>query len=229
MALASKISIQYAGHDTATRPGAATVVAAYNASLGELVTCSTAGGAFTVTLPTVADGQRGIVAIRLQAGTAPVTVDGYGAETVDGAASSSVAVQGETRVFVANGSGAWSTQAGGGTLLGLRQIVENAAVNTVADAGAATTIPEPSVYALNDLTLTEDCTLTFPGATQGKTLRFVTRQGGVGGWGLTYPAGTIAVGGAAQPTAAAGSIDYFEAFSVVEDVWMVQVAGAAYA
>jgi hypothetical protein len=119
--------------------------------------------------------------------------------------------------------------AAGGSIHGLSQVIESGLVNTVAAAGAAEAIPEPYEYKWNDITLTADCTLTFPGATQGKHLRFVVRQGGVGGWVITWPLGAIVTGGALVPTAAAGAVDYFEAVSVAEDEWLVFRSGAAFA
>lgn len=226
--LVHAISLQYAGHDTAMRP-TATKTAAYTAVMGDLVICDTSGGAITIALPDVSDGQRGVVAVRLAAGTAVVTVDPYSSQTIDGAATGQVAVPGETREYVADGSGHWFTAAGGGTLLGLRQVAETLTVNTVAASGAAQTIPEPSVYGLNDITLSADCTFTFPAATVGKRLRIVVRQNGTGNWDITWPAGTKTAPAALQPTQTAGAIDYFSAVSVVEDEWLVYREGAVFA
>jgi len=220
-----EISIQYAGHDTAPR-ATATKTGAYDAALGDNVICDTTGGAFTVTLPDVSNGQHGLVAVRLHAGTAAVTVDGYGAQVVDGAAGASVEVLGETRLFASNGAGAWHACAAGGSASGINYASATKGINTVAVSGAAQTIPEPGTAFYNDITLTADCTLTLPATTAGKKIVFVFRQGGVGGWVLTWPANTILPGGGVVPTAAAGAIDVFEAISVVEDVWMVYRPGA---
>ena len=101
--------------------------------------------------------------------------------------------------------------------------------DTVAVSGAAQTIPEPGTAFYNDITLTADCTLTLPATTAGKMIMFVFRQDGTGSWEVTWPANTIVPGGTLQPTAAASSVDVFVALSVVEDVWMVYRAGAAFA
>lgn len=103
-------------------------------------------------------------------------------------------------------------------------------VNTVAASGVALTVPEPSLYEYSDITLTDNCVLTFPAASQGKTLKMVFRQDGVGAHAVTWPAGTLFPGGTdVVITAAASAIDYVEAFCVAEDVWMVTRVGAAYA
>lgn len=218
--------IYHAGEDAAL-VATATKTAAYSAAYGDLVPVNTAGGSVTVTLP--AADMRGMVGVQLLSGTAQVTVDGYGSETVDGAASAAVSIPGEVRVFVSDGSGAWHTCAGGPTLAGLRIAAETGTVNTVAASGAAQTIPEPSTYTYNDVTLTADCTLTFPAATLGKKLRMVFRQDGTGGWDLTWPAGSKTVGGTLQVSQAAGAIDVIEAISVVEDEWLIYRVGAALA
>lgn len=217
-----------AGTDVAPRT-TGTKTAAYTAEFGDVVVCDTSGGSFTVTLPPA--DRYGQVAVRLQAGTAMVTVDGYSTQTIDGSTTTTLAVQGETRVFASQGDGTWVTVAAGGSLAGLDLLYQRAAgdVNTVAASGAAQTIPEPSEYTYSDITLTADCTLTFPGATLGKKLVFVVRQDGTGGWDIVWPTGTIVPGGTLAVTQAASSVDAFEAVSVVEDEWLVYRVGAAFA
>lgn len=71
-------------------------------------------------------------------------------------------------------------------------------VNTVADAGATETL-NLGAGNVHDVTLTEDCTLTFAGATNGVACSFtlVLRQDGTGGWTTTWPGSVVWAGGAA--------------------------------
>lgn len=222
-ALVHAISLQHAGNDTALKPTAAKT-AAYSAAMGDLVRVDTSGGAVTVTLPTIADGQRGLVGVRLSAGSTAITVDGYSAETIDGAATATVTTASGVKVFVADGNGAWYTMAGGVGALG-----GSGTVNTVAASGATQTIPEPSVNLYNDITLTANCTLTLPATTKGKELTIVFRQDGTGGRTVTWPAGTKFPGGSLTITATASAVDLVKVISVVEGTWIAYRVGAAVA
>ena len=221
------VNRHYFGHagEDAALVNTGTKIAAYNAQFGDLVPVNTTAGAVTVTLP---EGVMiGEVAIRLQAGGNNLVIEGYGADTVDGAANVTLTQVGEGRYMVCDGAGAWTTLPGGPSVSGLAPVVMT--VNTVAAAGATETIPEPAVAGLNDITLTADCTFTFPAASKGKILRMVVRQDGTGGWDWIWPANTIVPGGALVVTQAANAIDYIEAVCVVEDVWMIYRPGAAFA
>lgn len=203
-------------------PVVAAKTAAYTAVPNDLVICNASGGTFTVTLPTAV--VVGTVVVAVTAGS-KVTVARAGTDTIDGATSLVVSA-GEIVTLVSDGGTAWYTANRASGKGG--PSVE--AVNTVADSGAAQTIPEPGLYGLNDITLTANCTLTFPADSAGKTLRMVIRQDGTGSRTITWPANTIFPGGTdVVPTAAAASIDLIEAVCVAEDVWMVTRIGAAYA
>lgn len=217
-----------AGED-ATPRATAVKTAAYDAQYGDIVVVDTTGGAITVTLP---NGVKvGLVSVQLRAGGSAVTIDGYGAQTVDGAANIQLTVVGQTVLLACDGLGAWTSAAGGSPMASLdttyQRVVNN--VNTVSTSGAAQTIPEPSAYGLNDITLTANCTFTLPATTKGKILRFIIRQNGTGGYNVTWPAGTKFPGGSLTITAGANSIDYVEAVSVVAGVWDVWREGAAFA
>lgn len=84
-------------------------------------------------------------------------------------------------------------------------------VNTVAASGAAQTIPDPSVVGnatINRLTLTANCTLTFPTATTS-SFTLVLVQDGTGSRTVTWPANTKWVGGTAPTlSTGAGKIDW---------------------
>jgi hypothetical protein len=190
---------------------------------GDLIVADSTAGTFAVTLPSAAIV--GTVDVVVTAGVG-VTVARVGSDTIDGATSISVA-PGNSVTLVSDGATAWLTVSRGAGLGGVA--VER--VNTVAASGAAQTIPEPGLYGFNDITLTAaTVALTFPAASAGKTLKMVIRQDATGGRAVTWPAGSLFPGGTdVVITAAASSIDYVEAFCVVEDVWMITRVGAAYA
>lgn len=60
-------------------------------------------------------------------------------------------------------------------------------VNTIADAGATETIPAPTAAGISYLTLTANCTLTFPTAVAGQSFTLVLKQGGSGSYAITWP------------------------------------------
>jgi hypothetical protein len=72
----------------------------------ELIMVDGTGGAFTITLPPAADGNRLYRFKRTDAGVSEVTIDADGAETIDGVASQTLASQYDTLTIVSN-SGAW--------------------------------------------------------------------------------------------------------------------------
>lgn len=72
-------------------------------------------------------------------------------------------------------------------------------VNTQADAGSSYTLPAPTTAGIHDLTLTENCELTFPAATAGQSFTLILRQGGSGSYTITWP-GTVKWAGGTEPT-----------------------------
>jgi hypothetical protein len=74
--------------------------------LDSLILCNATGGAFTVTLPAVAgvSGKKLTIKKTDASGNA-VTVDGNGAETIDGAATASLASQYKYISVISNGVG----------------------------------------------------------------------------------------------------------------------------
>lgn len=231
MALSSPMYLGTHGIDASFRnPG--TKVAAYTAVFGEVVPVNTTGGAITITLPPA--DRRGEIAVRLQAGAYPITVDADGSETIDGSANTTITMIGEARIFVSQGDGTWVTVAGNPvagivSALGGTYVNYVGGINTVAASGAAQTIPEPYVAQYNDITLTAACTLTMPAATVGKRIRFVFRQDATGSRVVTWPAGTLIPGGALGLTTTASAVDAVEAWSVATGVWMVNIIAKAYA
>lgn len=68
-----------------------TKTAAYTAAFGETVLCDPTGGAFTVTLPPALAGMPDITIKNNSTSTTAITIDGDAAETIDGAATISIA------------------------------------------------------------------------------------------------------------------------------------------
>jgi len=91
------------------RPVISSVTAAHTANiLEEIVLADASGGAFSVTLPT-ASGKTGFIyrVKKTDASANAVTVDGNGAETIDGSATQSLSSQYEVVVVVSDGSNWW--------------------------------------------------------------------------------------------------------------------------
>jgi hypothetical protein len=70
-------------------------------------------------------------------------------------------------------------------------------LSTVADAGPTETL-DLATATVFDITLTESCTISLSGATANVacSLTVLVRQGGAGGWTLTWPGSVAWVGGA---------------------------------
>jgi len=100
------------------------------------------------------------------------------------------------------------------------------AVNVVAAAGAAQTLPDPSAQSISSLTLTANCALTFPTATAGKSFTLVLTQGGAGSYTITWPA-TILWAGGVKPTLSTtvGVVDYLSFICVNGSAWAGFAAG----
>lgn len=83
-------------------------------------------------------------------------------------------------------------------------------VNVVAASGAAQAIPDVSTDTLNLITLTTNCTFTFPAAAAGKSLLIALIQDGTGSRTATWPA-TVKWPGGITPTltTTAGKLDMF--------------------
>jgi hypothetical protein len=108
-------------------------------------------------------------------------------------------------------------------------------VNTVAASGSTLTIPTPTANSVNVITLTANCTLTFPSEpSTGSALSFtlVLIQDGTGGRIVTWPTEGVAAGdlmwagkgGATTLSAAAGAIDVFT-FTSYGSGWLAFASG----
>lgn len=85
-----------------------TVTTTYTASaLDELVLADASGGAFTVTLPRAEDGTKRLTIKRISSGVNAVTIEPQGSDTIEGAASVTLATQWGSRTLQSNGSDAW--------------------------------------------------------------------------------------------------------------------------
>jgi hypothetical protein len=75
----------------------------------EVVEVDATGGNRTITLPTAADNEGRVITVKkIDAGGNNVILDGEGAETIDGAANITWAVQFESHTVISNGT-SWST------------------------------------------------------------------------------------------------------------------------
>lgn len=61
-------------------------------------------------------------------------------------------------------------------------------VNTVSASGTAQTIPDPTVQPMNRVTLTGNCTFTFPTVVAGKSFSLALKQDATGSRTVTWPA-----------------------------------------
>lgn len=228
----------YAGHDVAPR-ATPTKTSAYSAHFGDLVVCDTTAAGFTVTLPPA--DRVGDIHVRLAAGTNTLTIDGYGAETVDGAASSVMTIAGEARILTCDGDGHWFTAASAPLAGAITSLVTSLVssqmanyqplpmtVNTQILGGGSYTLPDINVAQAHDLTLTADVTFVFPASSTGKEFRIVIRQDGVGGHVITWPANVRTPNGAFNLTLSAGATDSVYCFSVRPTHWGAVLEGKSY-
>lgn len=91
------------------------------------------------------------------------------------------------------------------------QLVESVYTNT--NAGATETIADVSSYTISVLTLTTNCTLTFPTIAIGKTFMIALRQDPTGGRTVTWPGNVLWPGGTA-PTLSTDGYKY-DVFSFI--------------
>lgn len=99
-------------------------------------------------------------------------------------------------------------------------------VNTVSAAGATRTIPDPGTSPMNQLTLTANCTLTFPSATAGASFDLVLIQGGTGSYLVTWPAAAKWAGGVVPTlSTTVGAVDWLTFACVNGTTWAGFVAG----
>jgi hypothetical protein len=100
-------------------------------------------------------------------------------------------------------------------------------INTVTDSGATQTIQAPTVVGISDITLTENCTLTFPTAIAGQSFTLVFRQGGSGSYTITWPASIVKWDSGIAPTltTTVGGVDILGFFCVDGTNWFGFISG----
>jgi hypothetical protein len=83
-------------------------------------------------------------------------------------------------------------------------------VNTVSASGSALTLPDVTTATMHDVTLTANCTFTFPAAGAGKSFSMRLVQDGTGSRTATWP-GSVKWGSGTAPTlsTAASAVDAF--------------------
>lgn len=96
----------------------------------------------------------------------------------------------------------------------------------VAASGAAQTIPDASLAGFNQITLTANCTFTFPTAVAGEVITLKLTQDGTGSRTATWPA-AVKWAGATAPTLStgAGKSDYLRFTCVDGTTWVGQTMG----
>lgn len=86
--------------------------------------------------------------------------------------------------------------------------IEN--VNTVSASGSALTLPDVDTATMHDVTLTANCTLTFPDAGEGKSFSLRLVQDATGSRTATWPSSVKWAGGTAPVLSiAASAVDAF--------------------
>lgn len=99
-------------------------------------------------------------------------------------------------------------------------------VNVVASSGSAQTLPDASVATVHRVTLTANCTFTFPTATAGRSFTAVLIQDATGSRTVTWP-GTVKWPSSTAPTltATASRRDVFTFLCADGASWFGFVAG----
>mgnify|MGYP004496643429 CR=1 FL=1 len=101
-------------------------------------------------------------------------------------------------------------------------------VNTVASSGSAVTLPDTTTATIHNITLSANCTFTFPAATAGKSFTVRITHGGTG-FAVTWPV-AVSWPNSVQPdlTSVSGKRDVFSFVCVNNGEWMGFVSGLNY-
>lgn len=102
------------------------------------------------------------------------------------------------------------------------------AINTVASSGSALTLPDVTTATIHNITLTANCTFTFPAATSGKS--FIVRIAySSSGLNITWPASVVWPNGVAPTlTSTVAKRDVFSFACISSGEWMGFTAGLNY-
>lgn len=99
-------------------------------------------------------------------------------------------------------------------------------VSTETDSTTAYTIPAPTTAGIVDLTLTGNCTITFPTATAGHSFTLILRQDGTGSRTVTWPSEVKWASGVAPTlTTTASAVDILGFFCADGTNWFGFVSG----
>lgn len=134
----------------------------------------------------------------------------------------------DTYYFVVDSTGSWWPLALYRTLAATdkRYVGTIRTVSEVANSGATTTIPDPTVSTATRVVLTANCTLIFPVITVGKQFTLVLVQDNTGSRTATWPSEIKwPEGNVPKLTTAAGGVDYFSFFSIDGVHWLASVLG----
>lgn len=178
----------------------------------DLVVCDATSGALTVTLPDATSGTM-IAVKKVDTSANAVTITAAGSWTVSASAGTLKKAQDAVILYADNAQQKWHTFTSAYAQLATLFGSTTQTVNTVAVSGAAQTIPDVSTATLNAITLTANCTFTFPTAAAGKKLDIVLIQGGIGSFTATWPSTATVIWPAATAptlTTAAGKQDRIE-------------------
>lgn len=186
-----------------------TVSASGTATLWTADASAHVGASVTITATNAANG----------ANSAGITV--FGAQDGNPGVDGDFYVDTSKHVFYGpKAGGAWP-------VTGVAMAAQPEAVNVVITGGAAQTIPDPTTgVSSNRITLTANCTFTFPAAAAGLSFSLLLQQDATGGRTVTWPAGVRWPAGSAPAlSTAANAIDIltFETFG--GDAWYGFVAG----
>lgn len=229
-----------AGHDVAPRPVTTVAVPSYQASYGSLVPVDTTIAPITITLPP--SDRIGEISIRYADGGNPITITPHAGDTIDGQASTTMELLGESRVFTSDGEGGWLTVASAPSPVEIQSMVVTVVtpllagfqpmpmvMNTNASVSGTYTIPDINVAQGHDLTLVGDTTFVFPVDPKGKQFRIVLRQDAAGGHVVTWPANARKPLGAFNLTTAPLATDSIVCFAVRPTHWGIVLEGKNYA
>lgn len=114
-----------------------------------------------------------------------------------------------------------------GNIRGPAVVQEN--VNTVAASGTAQTIPAVTADTISYVTLTGNCTFTFPAAGAGLSFLLALKQDTTGSRTATWPA-TVKWAGSTAPTltTTASKTDLFSFVCIDGTNWLGVTAGEAF-
>lgn len=142
--------------------------------------------------------------------------------TVEQGSAPATPSSGQQRVYVTTAGLRRVDSAGG-----VKQMAEvQESVNTVATSGTAQTIPDVTSSTVSRITLTGNCTFTFPTAAAGKSFTLVLVQDGTGSRTVTWP-GTVKWSGGTAPTltTTASKTDVFAFLCADGTNWLAFTSG----